>query len=246
MEVKIILDKKVNIENYILIEGFPGIGLVGTIAAGYIIEKRKMEVIGHIVSDKFPPMVTIHQGKPFYPARIYMDKKTKFCVLLSEFVVPTITVNSLADEILKFAKQNKIKQIISLAGMTSAKEKEEEAKIFGIVSNTEMENYLKKKNVTFIKEGVTTGVSGVLIAKCATENFPAATLLVASKYGYPDPRAAALLIEQLDRIVGLRVDTKDLLAEAGKIEERVRKLLTQIKKGGTTYKKAEEELPMYG
>ena len=37
MRPEIVLTKKVNLKDYILIEGFPGIGLVGTIAAGYIV-----------------------------------------------------------------------------------------------------------------------------------------------------------------------------------------------------------------
>ena len=124
--VKIVLDKKVNLKDFTLIEGFPGIGLVGTIAAGYIIEKRNMEPIGHIESRLFPPMAAIHQGKPYFPARIYKDKKNNFCLLISEFIIPSVVVHSLAEAILDFAKKQKIKQIVSLAGMSSAVDTEED------------------------------------------------------------------------------------------------------------------------
>lgn len=241
MHPEIVLTKKVNLKDYILIEGFPGIGLVGTIAAGYIVEKRNMEPIGYIMSDKFPPMTTIHQGKPYFPARIYRDKKADFCVLFAEFVVPASSVNDLSELILNFAKQKGIKQIVSLAGMSSQKEGTPE--LYGIASNDEMSNYLKAKKIKMIQEGVTTGVSGVLLAKCAATGFPAFSLLAESKSGYPDPRAAATLLEKLEAVVGLKVDIKALLQEAGVIETKMKKMIDQIKKEGGTYQRATQEFP---
>ncbi|MEM0372779.1 MAG: proteasome assembly chaperone family protein [archaeon] len=246
MEVKIVLDKKVNLKDHVLVEGFPGIGLVGTIAAGYLVEKRKMTPVGHFYSDAFPPMTSIHNGRPYFPARIYQDPKANFCVLMAEFVVPSNAVHAISSEILRFIKENGIRQVVSLAGMTSAKE-EEKRGIYGIASNDEIADYLKVKKVPLINEGITTGVSGVLIAQCAVENFPAMSLLVESKSGEPDPRAAAELLKKLDSIIGLKVDTGDLLAEAGRIEAQMGKMLEQIKKGKKVYARAEKagELPMY-
>jgi len=241
MRPEIVLTKKVNLKDYILIEGFPGIGLVGTIAAGYIVEKRNMEPIGYITSDKFPPMTTIHAGKPYFPARIYRDKKADFCVLFAEFVVPASSVHDLSELILDFAKQKGIKQIVSLAGMSSQKEASPD--IFGIASNEEMANYLKVKKIKLIQEGVTTGVSGVLLAKCASQNFPAFSLLAESKGGYPDPRASAILLGKLDSLIGLKVDIKALLEEAGVIETKMKKMIDQIRKEGGVYQKVSEDYP---
>jgi uncharacterized protein len=240
--IEIKLTKKVDLKDYVLIEGFPGIGLVGTIAAGYLVEKRKMEPIGYVCSDKFPPMTTIHQGRPYLPARLYIDPKKKICVILAEFVIPSDLVFRLAGEILEFAKANGIRQIVSLAGMTSAKVGAV-PRIYAITSNDETAKYLKGKGIELIQEGVTTGVSGVLIAQCAVENFPAMSLLAESRYGYPDPRAASLLLEQLNGLFGTLVDTKALLGEADVVEEKMHRMLDQLKKVKTTYKKAEEEYP---
>ena len=38
--------QKTSLDGYTLIEGFPGMGLVGTIAAKYIVEKLNYEYIG--------------------------------------------------------------------------------------------------------------------------------------------------------------------------------------------------------
>jgi uncharacterized protein len=241
MHPEIVLTKKVNLKDYILIEGFPGIGLVGTIAAGYLVEKRDMEPIGYIASDRFPPMTTIHKGRPYFPARIYKDKKDDFCVLFSEFIVPANTVNDLANMIIDFARQKGIKQIVSLAGMSS--QKEGVSDIYGIASNDEMANYLKVKKIKMIQEGVTTGVSGVLLAKCSAINFPAFSLLAEAKANYPDPRAATALLNKLDSLIGLKVDVKALLQEAGMIEDKMQKMIEQVKKEGGAYPKTSDEFP---
>jgi predicted ATP-grasp superfamily ATP-dependent carboligase len=106
-----------------------------------------------------------------------------------------------------------------------------------------MASYLKTKKVKMIEEGVTTGVSGVLLAKCAAANFPAFSLLVESKSGYPDPRASAVLLQKLDSLIGMKIDVKALLEEAGLIETKMKTMLDQIKKEGGAYPKGVEESP---
>ena len=145
-EVEVVIKKKADLEGYTLVEGFPGIGLVGTIAAGYLAEKHGTDCIGYVVSKKFPPMASIHKGKPMFPARIYIDKKNKMVMLFSEFVVPAETVYDIAQSILDWAEGSKIKMIISLAGMTS-RGIETKPEVYGISSNEEMTKLLSKNNV---------------------------------------------------------------------------------------------------
>ena len=61
LEIKLL--KGASIKGYKLIEGFPGIGLVGPMTISYMIDKLKMEYCGYIDSDKFPPIISIHEGK---------------------------------------------------------------------------------------------------------------------------------------------------------------------------------------
>ena len=86
-------------------------------------------------------------------------------------------------------------------------------------------------------------MSGVLLAKCASQNFPAFSLLAESKGGYPDPRASAVLLSKLDSLIGLKVDIKALLEEAGVIETKMKKMIDQIKKEGGVYQKVSEDYP---
>ena len=59
--------KKKDLKGYTLIEGFPGLGLVGPMAISYIIDKLGMEYIGYLESDDFPPLISIHHKTPMPP-----------------------------------------------------------------------------------------------------------------------------------------------------------------------------------
>lgn len=238
--VEIILTKKLSAKNPLMIEGFPGIGLVGTIAASYIVEQKNMEPVGYIRSDKFPPIAAIHDSKPLYPARIYQDKKHRFLVLFSEFVVPFSTVHQLASEILKFAVKNKVSKIVSLAGMTSIGELEGDY-LYGIASTEKTAEVMKKHKIKIIKEGATTGVSGVILAQAAAENYPAMSLLSETKQTNPDPSAAVALIEKLNEMFSLGINTKELKKEAEKLDLRTRKIVEQAKGMARKYEKAESK-----
>jgi uncharacterized protein len=245
MTVEIKLTEDMDLTGYTLIEGFPGIGLIGTIAVGYLAEKTGAEHIGYVNSEDFPPMASIHKGRPIFPARIYVNKKNKICMLFSEFVIPSNTVYEISEAILRWAKQKKMKMIISLAGMTSAVA-ETEPQVYGIASTDGVAKELEKANVKLITEGVTTGVSGILMAKCYSEKMPAMSLLVESTHGYPDPGAAAILLKKVGAILEIPIKVEALAEEAKDVEGKMKRLLEQMKMGKIKYKQAEEHYPMYG
>lgn len=240
--IKIVETSKFNLENPILIEGFPGVGLVGTISATYLAEKLNMKPFGHIVSEKFPPLTAIHHYAPLHPIRLYKSKKHNIIVLFSEFIIPLESIYELSEVILTWSKKRNIKEIISLGGIVLGGEQDE---VFGIVSTKDLLKNLKKANITPIKEGATTGVSGVLLAECAAINFPAISLLAESKPDYMDPRAAAMVLEALKSLTGLKFDTDELIEESKTIEAKMKELIERAKDAHKHYKKVEKIGAMY-
>ena len=86
IEIKLL--DRFNLKGFTFLEGFPGAGLVGPMAISYIIEKQKMQYIGSIESDDFPPLIAIHGDKPMPPIRLYMNDKMKIMTVLAEFAIP--------------------------------------------------------------------------------------------------------------------------------------------------------------
>lgn len=247
MAIKIIKTAKPKLKKPILIEGFPGIGLVGTVAASYLVEKLKMEPMGYIDSEQFPPLAAVHNYAPHYPARLYFSQKRNLIVLLSEFIVPIAAVHELSHAIYDFAKKEKVSKIISLGGITI---KGEQDMVYAIASDAKLRNELEKlPGVQGIKEGATTGVTGVLLARGAVEKFPVVSLLAESHEEFMDPKAAAMVLEALKRALRLDFDTRELEAESAKIHEKMQEVMDKAKASHAHYKKAEASQslgPMYG
>jgi uncharacterized protein len=240
LKVEIHETERVTLRNPVIIEGFPGIGMVGTICASYLADKLGMKMIAHLSSSHFPPISAIHDYKPVSPARVYASEKHDLVVLFSEFVIPAEIVYVLSQEIISWAKRKKAKAIYSLAAIAAQEPKES---IHGIASTPEMADLLKKHGIELIKEGATQGVSGVLIAECAAQRVPAANIMVQTSNPH-DPKASARLLEKLSELIGVPIDTKALVKEGDTVEQRMKEAMEKMKALHSDYK-AREENPMY-
>ena len=87
MDIRVVETSQQSLEGYTLVEGFPGMGLVGTIAAKYLVEKLEVKEIGHIHSESFVPIIRIHNGMPVRPSRIFVSEKNKLVILISEQII---------------------------------------------------------------------------------------------------------------------------------------------------------------
>ncbi|MCX6767534.1 MAG: PAC2 family protein [Candidatus Micrarchaeota archaeon] len=231
----------IKLKNPVIIEGFPGVGMVGTISASYLAEKLGMKIVGYLASSHFPPVAAIHDYKPVSPARIYASKKLNLIVLFSEFVVPAEIVYPLSETIIEWAKKKNAATLYSLAGIATESPAD---KIYGIASTPKIGESLKAKGIELIREGATQGVSGVLIAECASQKFPAANLMIQTNAPF-DPRGSAKLLDKLSEVIGVKIDTKPLVAEGQKVEERMKEAFDKMKKMHTDYQEFQKS-PMYG
>ncbi len=245
---RINIQEDAQIDGYTLIEGFPGVGLVGTLAAGYMVESKNMEQIGYLHSEKLQPLILIHDGKTQFPIRIYRDKEKKIVVLLSELIIPSKIVEEVSEELLRFIKKHKIKEVISLGGIAKPYQEKKNSmpEVQAIISKEELRDRLEKENISLVPEGLVVGLSGVLVAKTEKENIPAMILLAQSRKNIPDLKASAKLVEKLNKLVDIDISTKDLKEEAEKIEGRIKKIVGQTRKIQESYSKDNESPTMYG
>lgn len=243
MAVRIKETSKFDLKKPILIEGFPGVGLVGTISASYMVEKLKMEPLGYIVSEKFPPLAAVHNYGPLHPARIYKSKEHNLIVLFSEFTIPMGVIHHLASEIIEWSMEHKVRQIFSVGGISIEGNQKD---VFGIASTPALRRLMEGKGVKMIKEGATTGVSGVLLAECASRGFPAASLLAEAKPEFMDPLASAMVLNMLKKFIDVDLDTSELVNESKTIEGKMKEIMDNAKISHEHYQKVQGLGPMYG
>jgi len=231
-----IIAEKPSVEKPILLTSFPGIGLVGTIATGYFITELQLENLGILDSDALPPVATLYEGVVLPPIRIYECKELNFLLIHSDIpIVPQIAY-PISKVIVDWALEVKARRIFSLAGIATFEDKK---RVFGAVTQKDLIDEIKN-HVEVFRTGTITGVAGSILNECVAAKFPGIALLGETSGFNPDPRAAANLVEALNRILGWKVSVDKLLQEAEFIEAQMQKLAEQA-----VQEVKKEEFPMY-
>jgi uncharacterized protein len=235
--IEIKLFKNYDLKGYTLIDAFPGVGLVGPMAGSYIIEKLKMEYIGYIDSNEFPPIAAIHYGVPMFPSRVYKDDRYKLIIAISEFVIPAASVFELSRELLAFVRKNGLSKTISISGMPSQKPS-------GVAYITSPDPSVIKKAMKLglktISEGVVAGVGAVLMTNSSQFNVESMNILVEVNPQIMDPKYAEIAILGLNKLIDIDVDLKDLEEESKIVEAKMRDMLKKVKETPEHYNKAAE------
>ena len=235
MEIKLWKKPK----NPTIIEGFPGFGLVGTIATEFLIHHLDVEMIGKITMTESPAVVAIHQDHVVEPLGIFYNKKYNL-VIVHAVSASTGLEWGLADIIKKLAKDLQTKQIISLEGVGSSATKPDTERLFYFSKDKKASGSLSKIGMDPLKEGIIMGVTGALLLN--VEKIPLLCIFAETHTDLPDSKAAARVIKALDSYLGLKVDTAPLLEQAVKFEEKLKGLL---QKGQEAQQMADAKKPSY-
>ncbi|MFB3764296.1 MAG: proteasome assembly chaperone family protein [Methanotrichaceae archaeon] len=242
--VQVILEKEPSIKNPVVIEGFPGIGLVGNIASQYIVNERKMTYLGAMNSRFFPPLAVLLGGIVNMPVRIYEDVEKNLVVLTADIPVHPLASYDIGKEIVSWAESINAKEMVCLAGITVMSEQH---RVFTAVSKKELLDKIKGMAEVF-ELGTITGITGSIMNECKIRNMPAICFLGETASADPDPRAAIAAIETLNKVYNLGVSTKKLEEQAEQIETQMRQLAQQLKAAtpGEDQTQLPKEFPMYG
>jgi len=244
LEVNVVETEPVSLEGFTIIEGFPGMGLAGTIAAKYMVEKMSFKEIGYIHADSFMPIIRIHEGLPVRPSRLYANEKLKLGVIISEQIIQKQHTQVVAERIVEWLRDRRVKRIISLSGIGSEQDAKD-FKIYGIASSVNAVKFLQEHKIQIIKEGITTGVTALIMLELKDDkNIDAMSILGSVKVG-ADYKAAAELLKKLNEILGLEINVEPLMKEAKETEKQLLKQMEKMKETNDSVQKFEDQAPMY-
>jgi predicted ATP-grasp superfamily ATP-dependent carboligase len=202
-----------------VIAGFPGFGLVGTIATGFLIDHLKCERIGNHWFEELPATVAMHEGKIVDPVGIYYSKKYNLVIIHS--IASAAGIEWLAaDAILDICKQINAKELIAIEGVGSQREGLQRA--FFYSTDAKISKVFEKAGVTRLDEGIIIGVTSSLLLKA---KLPLTAVFSETHTNLPDSKSAAKVIEVLDKYLGLDVDYRPLLKQAEQFEEKIKGLI---------------------
>jgi uncharacterized protein len=224
-------------ENGAVLLGFPGSGLVGTIALQYLVDQLEFEQIGSITSRYFPPLAMMNRGLVNDPVRIY--QKNNLAAVVADIPIHPTICYEIANGLIDWLAQSKPKEVLTIAGIIT---NEPEKRVFGVATSADA--LLRIQDHTLLLPvGSISGVASSILLECKIRGIPAFGLL-GETVNAPDPRASAATIEVLNKLYDLGLDTKPLIEQAVEIEQSMGKLAEEVQQSAETAPK--KDLIMYG
>jgi len=221
-----------DVKDAVVLEGSPELGLIGNILGWLLVEELKMKQIGYIDSKEFPPLAVLYKGIAIHPFRIYSSEG--IVLFLSDFIIPPTVSYDMSNAIVDWMERNNSKELITFNSMVVMEKSD------SVAAAANSEDALKRLGdlkLPILPFGNVNGLSGSLLTRTAIKDIPASCLFAEVLNQYPDPRAAASLVNVLNKMLNIKVNAEPLLKEAEEIEERLKELANRVQK--------EPESPIY-
>ncbi len=244
--------EEMNIRGAYVIDGFPSVGLVGSIVANYLVTSLGLRQIAVVDSDHFPTVSTIKGGVPHSPVRVYggeFNDGKRMVVFVSEFQPPPHVLKLLGITMMDWVEDHKCRMVISPEGISAKQSQrlpgEQPKEVLGVASTPEAREMLASNNVPIFEGGIIVGLSAILLNEGVNRSFDVITLLSEASADFPDARAAAAEATAInDLILEGKLDLQPLKEEAEKIEGELKDIYD---KAGKEQEVRKTSLPiMYG
>ena len=246
-----VVQRKKKLNFPILVAGFPGAGLVGSISTSYIINKLHMNQIACVESEFIVPGVIYAEGKLRHPFRLYSNDEGNVCVLVCEAPIMAHGMYSVLDTVVKWALNNNVKEVLVLDGiaveglpdskrmpiiLSSDGRAADAANLIHDEDNTgdvtnkeekEEDNDGSSSNI-YPATAFIGGIAGGILSSCLSNGIASKALLIYAARGMPDPEGAAILIESLSKITNnesLKIDTQQLRKQGASLKMRMEKII---------------------
>ena len=230
MTTKIKQTAHVKIKNPILVEGLPGIGNVGKIAADFLVDSLKAKKIYEIQSYGFPHSVFINENNlvDLPKIEIYHKERDKNDLLIMSGDIQPLDEKScyeFCDNVLDILQQYDTKEIITLGGIGLPKIPKSPKVYCTANEKSIIEKYRTKEldSNIFGVVGPIIGVTGLLVGLAGQRKIPAMALL-AQTYAHPTYlgiKGAKEILSIINKKLNLKLDLEALNDEIKDIEKEV-------------------------
>jgi uncharacterized protein (TIGR00162 family) len=243
-EIKEVAD--VELKNPILVEGFPGLGMVGSIATKYLVKALKAKKLALLHSPYFPYHVVVNKkgsarllrGEFYYWKNEAGDNDLVF--LVGDSQPQTIEGQfEVANSILDFAEKKKMKTVVTIGGYRN--EVEGTPDVVAVATNPVLyEKALKSKALPSEAGTPIVGTAGLLLGLAKFRNIDAVCLLGETRGYLPDPKTAKRVLEVLKELLNINVNldgldeeierSKEILGRMRDIEKRRVKYMQKMRR----------------
>ncbi len=241
-ETSIVELVKTKYSDPIVFGGFFSPGLVGPVAAGYMIEKLNLHEVAAVRSQHIPPVAVFIGAKLRHPFRIYSDVAGKVIVTLCEMPIELEGLYEISSILVDWFERIKVKEVVVLEGLGVSGVPEDRSAVF--VADEQKSQFLISKGLSPMESALISGVGGSILNQCLTRKVTGLSLLTRASIDIPDPAAALSIIQAINSVYGLQIPTNELAESSKRLNEQLGKLADQYRK--LTEQTADADKRLYG
>lgn len=232
-DIVVVFKEKPVLREPILVEGLPGVGNVGKLAAEHLVDQLKAVKFAEMFSKFFPPQVLVNDAgtirlvsnEMYYVQR--PDANNDIVIMTGDYQGLTPDGQyELSDKTLKIAKDLGVRRIYTLGGYGLGK-MIEKPRVLGAATDIELVEDMKNFGVTFSKgepgSGIV-GASGLLLGLGNLYGMRSVCLMGETSGYFVDPKGAQAVLEVLAKILGVKIDFTELETKARQIDQITSKL----------------------
>jgi uncharacterized protein (TIGR00162 family) len=202
----------------IFVEGLPGLGNIGSIAANHLIESTDAKVFAELYAPYFPDYVVVNQDGTCRPPRYQFyaakTKKNQYIILTGDSqpsIEDSLAHYDLCDKILNFVEKYGSKFVVTMGGVATPKPGNE---IYIAATSWKLAQKYLDKGVQIYSEGRIIGATGLLLGLAKKRGWKGICLLGATS-GFGAERGVAFTLYKILTEI-LEVDIKQNLETGGK------------------------------
>jgi len=218
----------VELDSPMLVEGLPGVGLVGKIATDHLVDSLDMTFYASCHCKGLPRVAIYQENDPAVrpPVRVYVDETRDLLALQSDVPISPSAAPEFATCLVGWFAERDVTPIL-LSGLPE--EKDGVPKMYGVGTGTGSD-LLAEHDITVPDEsGMVSGPTGALLAETGQQDLDGVGLIVQANAQFPDPEAARVLLTGgIEPLAGIEVNTDRLLEQAEQIADAREQLAKQM------------------
>ncbi|MCI4396775.1 MAG: proteasome assembly chaperone family protein [Thermoprotei archaeon] len=209
-------------QGYRVISGFKGFGAVGIITVLHIVSSLRMEKVGIVVTKYQPEYVYREEEGLVYPYEIYVSHEHKLVALVTRELPDEKVRNEYVYELTKLIAKRGLYPLYLIGGLDHRFKERPEERLRWLKNS--LYNGAFPEAPMLDKGLLVIGPLALQLMYSELFGIPTMAILPYASAETPDPAAAAVAVEELNRILGLSIPTDKLIEEGIKIQEELRRL----------------------
>ncbi|MFW6317400.1 MAG: proteasome assembly chaperone family protein [Halorubrum sp.] len=211
----------------VLVIGFSSFGLAGLTAVDYLVDELGLEETGHVRIEGLPSITPFAKGRPRHPIRLYSADDVDITVLVVEQFVPPVFGELLSESILDWTEGADVSEIAVLSGVPIPHGPDAH-RTFYVATDDYREARLADGSIPAMEAGFLDGTNASLLERGMGSPLGVGVLITPVHAQAPDVEAAVRLVDTVNDVYDLGVDSGPLASFAAEIRKHYEGLAERI------------------